>query len=76
MTITAATMLAKYLTAEAAVLEGKSITFNGRVHTMVDLDQIRKGRMEWQMRADQERDAAAGASAIGGLRFTQATFDR
>ncbi len=53
-------MLQKYLDAEAAVLEGRSITFNGRTLTMVDLSQIRAGRVEWERRANAERNAIAG----------------
>ncbi len=59
---TAQRMLDKYLEAELAVLEGRSITFAGRNLTMADLNQIREGRLEWERRVATERANAAGRS--------------
>ncbi|WP_341304721.1 primosomal replication protein PriB/PriC domain protein [Pseudomonas sp. TMP25] len=53
-------MLERYLEAELAVLDGRSITFGGRNLTMADLNQIRTGRMEWERRVAAETAAAAG----------------
>ncbi|PXB58151.1 primosomal replication protein PriB/PriC domain protein, partial [Pseudomonas aeruginosa] len=51
MALTAQQMLDKYLEAEAAVLEGRTVIFNGRTHTMEDIEKIRAGRREWERRA-------------------------
>lgn len=53
-------MLDKYIEAELAVLDGRSITFGGRTLTMVDLAQIRTGRQEWERRVNAETQAAIG----------------
>lgn len=53
-------MLDKYIEAEMAVLEGRSVTFGGRTLTMADLNQIRDGRQEWERRVQAEQSAAAG----------------
>ena len=44
----AADMVALYLEAEKDVLAGKSVSINGKMMSTEDLEQIRKGRMEWQ----------------------------
>jgi hypothetical protein len=44
----AADMVALYIEAEKEVLAGKSVTINGKMMTSEDLEQIRKGRIEWQ----------------------------
>lgn len=44
----AADMVALYIDAEKEVLAGKSVTINGKMMTSEDLEQIRKGRIEWQ----------------------------
>ena len=43
-------MLDKYLQAEADVLAGKDVQFNGRRVVMSDLPAIRTGRLEWERR--------------------------
>lgn len=56
-------MLDKYLQAEADVLAGKDVQFNGRRVVMADLPQIRQGRMEWERRVSQvQRGGRAGFS--------------
>jgi hypothetical protein len=45
---TAADMVALYIEAEKDVLAGKSVSINGKMMSTEDLEQIRKGRMEWQ----------------------------
>ncbi|KAB7896433.1 hypothetical protein ASE93_15385 [Serratia sp. Leaf50] len=43
-------MIQQYLNAEKAVLQGKSITFNGQSMTMENLSEIRSGRESWERR--------------------------
>ncbi|CAM4206705.1 Uncharacterised protein [Yersinia intermedia] len=43
-------MIQRYAAAEMAVLEGKSITFNGQSMAMENLSEIRKGRDVWERR--------------------------
>ncbi|MBB1361534.1 hypothetical protein H5125_05105 [Shewanella sp. SR44-4] len=45
---TATDMVALYIEAEKEVLAGKSVSINGKMMSTEDLEQIRKGRMEWQ----------------------------
>jgi hypothetical protein len=40
-------MYATYISAEAAVLQGKSYTIGGRSLSREDLAEIRRGRQEW-----------------------------
>ncbi|MBX9754652.1 MAG: primosomal replication protein PriB/PriC domain protein [Pseudomonadaceae bacterium] len=63
MTTTAQQMLDKYMEAELAVLDGRSITFNGRNLTMADLNQIREGRQEWERRVVAANNVVAGRRA-------------
>ena len=53
-------MLASYIAAEKAVLEGKTYRRGDRLLTMEDLPEIRKGRQEWEARAAAEANQAAG----------------
>ena len=73
---TASEMLAKYLAAEAAVLQGRDIQFEGRRVSMSDLPDIIRGRKEWEQRVTAERRRASGAPTIGGLGFSVARLDR
>lgn len=45
---TAREMLAFYIEAEKAVLQGQSMTKGGRTWTRADLADIRRGRQEWE----------------------------
>lgn len=63
-------MLDRYLEAELAVLDGRSVTFGGRNLTMADLDQIRKGRMEWERRVAAEATAASGRGGVALATFS------
>lgn len=66
--VTPQEMLDKYLEAEADVLAGKDVQFNGRRVVMADLPQIRAGRVEWERRvALQMRGGRPG--------YSLATFD-
>lgn len=63
MAVTAQEMLDMYLQAEADVLAGKDVQFNGRRVVMADLPQIRAGRVEWERRvAQQQRGGRPGYS--------------
>lgn len=75
-TPTASEMLAKYLAAEAAVLQGREMQFEGRRVSRSDLPDIIKGRKEWEQRVIAERRQASGAPTIGGLGFSVARLDR
>lgn len=54
MAITARQMVDRYIEAEQAVLEGKSVQFGNRTLTMENLGQIRDGRKEWERRVAAE----------------------
>lgn len=58
----AKTILERYLEAELAVLDGRSVTFGSRVLTMADLDEIRAGRQEWERKVASLESAARGRS--------------
>lgn len=62
-------MLAAYQKAETEVLQGRSVSFNGRTVTFEDLAEIRKGRAEWERRVASENGRRAG------LGFSLAAFD-
>ncbi|QJD58191.1 primosomal replication protein PriB/PriC domain protein [Pseudomonas sp. gcc21] len=64
-------MLNKYIEAEMAVLEGRSVTFGGRTLTMADLNQIRDGQQEWERRVASETAATKG----GRFGYSLATFE-
>lgn len=74
MSTAAASMLAKYLEAEQAVLGGKTITFQGRSMGMENLQEIRAGRREWEARLAQENRRASCRPSIGGMSFSVASF--
>lgn len=64
-------MLDRYMEAEDAVLDGRTITFEGRSLTLVDLPQLRAGRQEWERKVNSLERAAAGRS-VG---YSLASFD-
>ena len=72
---TATEMLAKYLLAETALLEGKEVSFGDRRLRMEDLPAIIAGRKEWEQRAVAEVARANQAPTIGGLTMSVARFD-
>jgi hypothetical protein len=65
---TATDLLALYLAAEAAILQGQSFRHNERMLTMADLAEVRKERR------DLERRVAAETSG-SGLRHQLASFN-
>lgn len=56
-------MVERYIDAEMAVLDGKSVQFGGRTLTMENLGQIREGRKEWERRASIEVIRARGGNS-------------
>lgn len=60
-------MLQKYLEAEMAVLDGRTVTFNGRTLTMDNIEDIRVGRREWERRVATEQARAAGRNSTHSL---------
>lgn len=70
-------MLAKYIAAEQAVLDGKSVSFAGRSLTMENLKEIRDGRKEWEAKVKAEQpQEKQNTNKIGGLNIAQARFDQ
>jgi hypothetical protein len=73
-------MLARYVAAEEAVLEGKEVRLsppNGgfdRVWRSEDLAEIRAGRQEWERKVADMQAVASGAPTFGGVRFGVASF--
>lgn len=59
---TAQQMVDKYIEAELAVLDGRTITFGGRTLSMADLSDIREGRLEWERRVSAGSGGASGRS--------------
>lgn len=68
-------MLAKYMTAESAVLEGKDVSFGDRRLSMADLPEIIKGRQSWERRVAQESMTDSRVQQIGGLEVKVANFN-
>ena len=64
-----------YVAAEQAVLTGQEYEIAGRRLKRADLAEIRAGREDWGRKLANEQASAAGAPRIGGLRFSQATFN-
>jgi hypothetical protein len=76
MTI-ATDMLEKYLAAEQAILDGKSVSFKGRTLSYENLQEIRDGRKEWEARvATEQTPSSVKSKQIGGLSFAVARFDQ
>lgn len=63
----ATTMRDLYITAEKAVLQGKSYTINGRQLTREDLKEIRLGRREWEEKVAAESASSGGGSSLYSL---------
>lgn len=72
---TATDMLAKYLEAEAAILDGKEVRLADRMVRLEDLEWVQKGRREWESKVSSEQARAAGVQRVGGLTFSLARFD-
>lgn len=72
---TATDMLAKYIAAEQAVLEGKDVSFGDRRLSMANLNEIQAGRREWERKVSEEQASSAKVPRIGGLRISVASFN-
>ncbi|WP_312743924.1 hypothetical protein [Cedecea neteri] len=62
-------MIQGYSQAEMAVLDGKSIRFNGQEMTMENLSEIRKGRQEWERRLSSLNQKKQGRPGYRLARF-------
>lgn len=73
-------MLARYVAAEEAVLEGKEVRLrtsagdSDRMWRGEDLAEIRQGRQEWERKVADLQASASGAPTFGGVRFGVASF--
>ena len=59
---TATDMLAKYISAEEAILTGQEMRLNGRSLTRADLADVIAGRKEWQRSVDAETRISNGGT--------------
>lgn len=73
---TATDMLAAYLAAESAVLQGKQATIGGRTFSYENLAEIRDGRKEWEQRVASESASGVGAPTFGGISYTLGRMDK
>lgn len=64
------TMIQRYTEAEMAVLDGKTIRFNGQEMTMENLSEIRKGRQEWEGRLSSLLNRRRGRPGYRLARFS------
>lgn len=64
---TATDMLAAYLQAEAALLQGKAFSLGGKMLTREDLAEIRRGRAEWEERVALETSATGTKPSRGPI---------
>ena len=72
--MTAATdLLALYITAETAILQGQSVRLGDRQLTMADLTSVREERARLERRVADESATTAGRS--GGFGFSVARLD-
>lgn len=80
----AQTMLNAYITAETNVLAGKEVRLGGpgvdRWYRMEDLQEIIKGRKEWEAKvaaltAAMQPASVRGLSTFGGVRYGLSRFN-
>lgn len=66
-------MLALYIAAEKAVLEGKSYEWGDRRLSYENLSEIRQGRKEWQAKVDAESATSnpTQAARVGGVAYAR-----
>lgn len=74
----AQSMVAAYVAAEQAILQGKEVRLGGtgidRWLRYEDLEMVRKGRQEWERRVTSLQAAASGQPTFGGLSYSVADF--
>lgn len=61
---TATDMVALYIAAEKAVLEGKQFSLKGKSLSREDLSNIIEGRKEWEARVRAETSKVSGGSSL------------
>lgn len=67
MSKTAQEMLDLYIDAEAKVLAGQTVKFNGRELTRVNLTEIRNGRVEWERKVNAQRRGRRGGFSLASM---------
>lgn len=72
---TATDMLALYIAAEKAVLEGKEVRLLDRWLRREDLEWIIKGRKEWESKVAAEQAKAGAVTTLGSARYAVANFN-
>lgn len=60
---TATDMLQKYITAEAAILDGQTVRLGDRMLTRANLIEVQNGRKDWERRVASEQRIAAGGTS-------------
>lgn len=74
----AQSMVAAYLAAEQAILQGKEVRLGGsgvdRFLRHEDLQMVRSGRQEWERRVTTLQASADAAPTFGGLGYSVADF--
>lgn len=73
---TATEMLNKYIDAETAILEGQTVSFNGRSYSMANLKDVQDGRAYWQKKVNAETNSTNKVRTAGGVGYSVARFDR
>lgn len=67
MSQSAAEMLALYISAEKAVLDGKTYKHADKIWTSEDLAEIRAGRREWEARVAAESGGRRRGPAVASF---------
>ncbi len=57
-------MLDLYLDAEKRILKGQEVVFQGRRLTLADLEDIQKGRREWEQKLTNAGDAPEESQSV------------
>jgi hypothetical protein len=61
---TATDMVALYIAAEKAILEGKQFSVRGKSMTRENLQEVIAGRKEWEARVRAEKANVSGGSSL------------
>lgn len=64
-------MLAFYMSAEKAILQGQSVRYGERYLSRANLLEVQNGRRDWERRVNAENRTAAGG---GSLRYLTPDF--
>lgn len=71
----ASDLLATYIAAEKAILEGQSVRLGDRQLTLADLQSVQSERIRLERRVSDESASLAGRPSLGGLGFSVARLD-